>query len=99
MKYAVGTRQMGRIDGYMIDTLKIPGIVLMENASRAVVDHIMLKFVPGISGWRAVVFCGCGNNGGDGFAVGRGLLAQGIRSPRHPGWGRAVAYRRRPRQF
>ena len=78
MKYAVGTKQMGRIDGYMIDTLKIPGIVLMENASRAVVDHIVRKFGPGISGLRAVVFCGSGNNGGDGFAVGRGLLAQGF---------------------
>lgn len=80
MKYAVTTNQMGRIDGYMINVLKIPGIVLMENASRAVVDHIMQKFSPksGTYGTRAAVFCGCGNNGGDGFAVARGLLAQGF---------------------
>jgi hydroxyethylthiazole kinase-like uncharacterized protein yjeF len=80
MNYAVTTKQMGRIDDYMINVLKIPGIVLMENASRAVVDHIMQKFAPKSLSCpaRAVVFCGCGNNGGDGFAVARGLLSQGF---------------------
>ena len=80
MKFAVTTKQMSRIDDYMICVRKIPGIVLMENASRAVVDLIMQKFGPksGVYGTRAVVFCGCGNNGGDGFAVARGLLVQGF---------------------
>jgi hydroxyethylthiazole kinase-like uncharacterized protein yjeF len=71
---------MGRIDDYMINVLKIPGIVLMENASRAVVDYIMQKFCPrsGAYETRVIIFCGCGNNGGDGFAVARGLKAQGF---------------------
>ncbi len=57
-------------DKYMIGTLKIPGIVLMENAAFAV-----SALCTGYD--RAYVFCGSGNNGGDGFAVARQLKTMG----------------------
>ena len=68
--------QMRKIDEYMIGVLKIPGIVLMENAALGVIGRIEKEF----GGVRpsALIFCGPGNNGGDGFAVARGLLARGF---------------------
>lgn len=66
----IGTAEVAKkIDDYCIQTLKIPGIVLMENAAIKVLEHIDLnKF------YSFVVVCGKGNNGGDGFAVVRHLL-------------------------
>jgi hydroxyethylthiazole kinase-like uncharacterized protein yjeF len=54
----------------------IPGLVLMENAGRGVVDFIEEKFAP-LDRRHAVVFCGKGNNGGDGLVVARELLLRG----------------------
>ena len=51
----------------------IPGEVLMENAGRSVADVIEREFAP-LARQRTVIFCGKGNNGGDGFVVAR-LLA------------------------
>jgi len=72
----VTQKQMRQIDEYMIKTLKIPGIVLMENAALGVIGRIVKEF--GEERPTALVFCGPGNNGGDGFAVARGLLARGF---------------------
>ncbi|EEI85443.1 YjeF-like protein [Anaerococcus lactolyticus ATCC 51172] len=63
--------QMRAIDRYAINTLKIPSICLVERASLAVLKHINLnKF-----GYFAVV-AGVGNNGADGLALARNLLAR-----------------------
>jgi hydroxyethylthiazole kinase-like uncharacterized protein yjeF len=47
-----------------------PGAVLMENAGRRVVEVIEREFAPMIR-QRVAVFCGKGNNGGDGLVVTR----------------------------
>ena len=73
MKVALTAQKSRELDGYMIEVLKIPGIVLMENAALGVIGEILKYKEKG----KACVFCGCGNNGGDGFAVARGLLARG----------------------
>ncbi len=54
-----------------MDDFAVPGIVLMENAARAVSEQArrMVADAPG----RIVVVCGAGNNGGDGYAAGRHL--------------------------
>lgn len=69
-------RQMREIDEIAINTLGIPGIVLMENAAiqTAFKASAMLedKGEPQIT-----VIAGSGNNGGDALAVARHLLTMG----------------------
>ncbi len=80
MLYHGGMRRLTReqvrsIDRLASDRYGLPGIVLMENAARAVADAAwdMLDGRPG----RVLVLCGGGNNGGDGLAAARHLHNRG----------------------
>lgn len=68
--------EMKRIDTFAIHTIGIPGVVLMENAGRAVFETIYLSL--GGRNLSALIFCGRGNNGGDGFVVARHLINNGV---------------------
>lgn len=48
----------------------IPGLILMENAAHRVVEVLERECAP-LSAQRIIVFCGKGNNGGDGLAIAR----------------------------
>ncbi len=69
---------MRAVDARAIDTLRMPGPRLMENAGRGAADLIARAFAP-IRRKRVVIVCGKGNNGGDGFVVARRLAAKGAR--------------------
>jgi len=64
-------------DRWAIDTLGIPGAVLMENAGRSCAELIKdkLKHVPKP---KVCIFCGTGNNGGDGSVIARHLINSGF---------------------
>ncbi|MBT8378567.1 MAG: NAD(P)H-hydrate dehydratase [Ignavibacteria bacterium] len=64
------TDQIRKTDEYAIDKLGIPGIVLMENASREIFRIIKEK-TEHLSFNSIGFICGKGNNGGDGFAAAR----------------------------
>ncbi len=55
------------IDKETIECIGIPSIVLMENAANSII-----KEIEGF-GDKVVIFCGVGNNGGDGLAIARKL--------------------------
>ena len=74
MKKIVDASQMKKIDQYSIETIKIPSIVLMEEAARAVVRCVEAHIVKDT---RIVAVCGSGNNGADGIAAARILYNKG----------------------
>ncbi len=72
----VTAEQMQAIDRYTIDDLGIPGIVLMENAGAGIVQDLQ-KCFPDLTRKKIFIFCGKGNNGGDGFVIARHLFNLG----------------------
>lgn len=73
MNLVLTRAEVRRLDEIAIRDFGVPGIVLMENAGRGAAD-VMVKL--GIQR-RVVVWCGKGNNGGDGFVLARHLALQG----------------------
>jgi len=65
--------QVRAVDSWAINTLGIPGVVLMENAGRSCAELIKEK-LKGITTPKVCIFCGTGNNGGDGYVIARHLL-------------------------
>jgi NAD(P)H-hydrate epimerase len=69
--------QVREVDRLAIEKYHVPGIVLMENAARAVAD--VAWEMAGNEGEHLAlvthffIFCGGGNNGGDGYAAARHL--------------------------
>ncbi len=68
--------QMAEVDRLTEEQYLIPSILLMENAGRAVAEQIEKAF-PALNQKSLMVFCGRGNNGGDGFVVARHLALRG----------------------
>lgn len=64
--------EMRSIDKAATETGGIPSIVLMENAAAACAYELIKDF-GNLKSKRVAVFCGKGNNGGDGFALARRL--------------------------
>ncbi|MCI9598160.1 MAG: NAD(P)H-hydrate epimerase [Firmicutes bacterium] len=50
---------------------------MMENAGTAAAEIICEKMPSSLAGMKVLLFCGKGNNGGDGFVVARKLMEQG----------------------
>nr|MBN2276889.1 NAD(P)H-hydrate dehydratase [candidate division Zixibacteria bacterium] len=68
---------MRAVDREAIEKRGIPGPELMENAGRGIAERIRDMILDQPKGKRIAVFCGKGNNGGDGFVVGRYLHQYG----------------------
>lgn len=75
---SVSVKEMKRLDALTIRHFAIPASVLMENAGRSAAEEA-LKMLPKAGPRRVAVFCGYGNNGGDGFVLARHLLNKGVR--------------------
>jgi len=75
MPDAILTSQQARaVDRVAIEQYGIPGIILMENAGRGCVEQLCTLGGCG----PAAIFCGQGNNGGDGFVIARHLKVRGF---------------------
>ena len=64
----VTSGEMRAIDRATSERFGVPSLTLMENAGAAVADYV-LSHQAAVK--RIVVFCGKGNNGGDGFVAAR----------------------------
>ncbi len=64
-------------DSWAINTLGVPGVVLMENAGRSC-SELIIGELGGVDRPRVCIFCGTGNNGGDGYVIARQLLNSGF---------------------
>ena len=73
----VSVKEMQELDRIAIEDKGVPSITLMENAGRAV-GEIALTELKEIKNKKTAVFCGSGNNGGDGFVAARYLFNKGI---------------------
>ncbi len=65
--------QVRAFDGWAINKIGVPGVVLMENAGRSCAEIIKNKLQDRQKS-RVCIFCGSGNNGGDGYVIARHLL-------------------------
>ncbi len=66
--------EMRQIDRRAIEEMGIPGLILMENAGRAVAIEALEMNLAG----SVLVLAGRGNNGGDGFVAARHLASAGL---------------------
>ena len=66
--YIMSKKNCSNIDKQTIDEYNMPGIILMENAAEQIFRNIRTL------GNRYIIFCGNGNNGADGLAIGRKLI-------------------------
>ena len=66
-------------DAWAINTLGIPGVVLMENAGRSCAELVGDK-LKDVAEPKVCIFCGTGNNGGDGYVIARHLINRGIQA-------------------
>lgn len=66
-----------RFDAWAIQQMGIPGTVLMENAACGCLSVIERYFHEAMSA-GVCIFCGTGNNGGDGFVIARHLHNRNI---------------------
>lgn len=85
--------QMRELDRYAIESCKVPGLILMENAGRGAAEIIFGLVSTAFretgfwdsNAWekdsipQIVIVCGMGNNGGDGFVIARHLLRNNFR--------------------
>lgn len=67
------TKQMRAVEAHAINDNGVPSLILMENAARGAADEIIA-----LKPKTVAVLASSGNNGGDGLAVARLLMAAGI---------------------
>ncbi|RME28712.1 MAG: NAD(P)H-hydrate epimerase, partial [Candidatus Zixiibacteriota bacterium] len=73
----VTAERMRQIDRAAIDGRGIPSDHLMENAGSGIAKRLLRDFIDAPHDTKVAVFCGKGNNGGDGLVVARHLHQAG----------------------
>ncbi len=74
MDYILSAQQMTSLDHRTIRENGTPACILMENAGKACANYLMEEYGMHLKATVAV-FCGNGNNGGDGYVIAR-ILSQ-----------------------
>lgn len=74
----VTAEEMKQLDKLATEEYGVAGLLLMDQASKAVAEAVM-EILPE-ENQKVVVFCGKGNNGGDGFGAARWLESFGVKT-------------------
>lgn len=74
-QYLVTASEMKQYDTNTIEKFRMPSLILMERAALVTVEEIQKAW--GNRPCRVLAAAGCGNNGGDGLAIGRLLMLEG----------------------
>ncbi len=69
------TAQVRAVDAHAIEVVGIPGYTLMKRAGEAALRYLRQRWP---TSHRIVIVCGAGNNGGDGYVLGRFAQAAGL---------------------
>ncbi len=69
-------QEVRQVDAWAIHEIGVPGVVLMENAGRSCAELVKERLAA-VEDPRVCIFCGTGNNGGDGYVIARHLLNVG----------------------
>lgn len=77
--YVVSRAQMKKIEDDVINSGKLTGFELMQNAAAGILREIMLHFDSDIRAKQFVIFCGKGNNAGDGYVLAHMLWERGAK--------------------
>lgn len=75
--YEMSVEDCRKLDQLAVSEFQIPSILLMENAAIALKGHA-LNMIPEFDLGPIQIFCGPGNNAGDGFALARHLANQNL---------------------
>ncbi|MBF0385548.1 MAG: NAD(P)H-hydrate epimerase [Candidatus Omnitrophica bacterium] len=76
---ALSVNKIRAIERKAIEEIGIPSIILMENAGRVAAEEA-LRELRSFKKGSVCVFCGTGNNGGDGFVLARHLINKGVKT-------------------
>ena len=68
--------QVRALDRHAIEACGIPGYTLMKRAGEAALRYLRSRWP---ARYKIVIVCGAGNNGGDGYVLGRFAQAAGSR--------------------
>jgi ADP-dependent NAD(P)H-hydrate dehydratase / NAD(P)H-hydrate epimerase len=77
MKPAFTFDEIRQVEKTIIEKDGVPSLVLMENAGKNAFDILCIKY-PDIADYSICIFCGKGNNAGDGFVIARQMALNGI---------------------
>lgn len=78
----ISSARMRRIEKHAVEKIGVPSLILMENAGRGLAEEAirLLKSLKIPSSRTSIaIFCGSGNNAGDGFVAARHLFNKGFR--------------------
>ncbi|MDY6915469.1 MAG: NAD(P)H-hydrate dehydratase [Candidatus Cloacimonadota bacterium] len=74
--YVLSRNEMYFYDKFTMEKIEIPSEVLMENAGRGCSEYLRKNLL--LPEANVIIFCGSGNNGGDGFVIARYLKEWGF---------------------
>lgn len=78
MQPVLFAEQVREIDRLTVQNYHTSSLLLMEAASAACLDALRVRLDGNLSGKRALILCGKGNNGGDGAALARAMSRDGM---------------------